>query len=107
MTAPFCRIDSPQLLTAREVTQVLREITFGRQVMVRVDDQSAAHPGMLGVDAEGWRISLMLDDARLCYCEAAISPDGRHWTLSGGDRYDPVSLLSTWELATLQALLKP
>ena len=107
MTDSLRGIDTPQLLTTREVTQVLREITFGRQVMVRVDDQSAAHPGMLVMEVEGWRISLMLDGARLCHCLTAISPDGRHWTLSNGDRYDPVSLLSTWELATLQTHLQP
>ncbi|MGY4493857.1 DUF7693 family protein [Pseudomonas sp. TE3610] len=108
MTGHRHTVDIQGRLTVREVTQALREITFGRHAMVRADTQGTPQgtPGLLLIEVEGWRISLMHTGAALCHCTGAISPDGRQWTLASGDRYDPMALLSTWELATLQGLLQ-
>lgn len=60
------------------------------------------------VDIEGWRITIFNDCDELDYCEQCVSPDGQLWSFNSGDRYgtDPVALLSTWELLTLDQLLK-
>jgi len=97
-------------LTAREVCQVLREVTFERRTMVRAADvpwgQLDAPPFV--IDVEGWRITLCCDAGSLTHCEEATSPDGLLWSFDPGDRYgtDPVALLSTWEHLTLERLLK-
>lgn len=98
------------LLTAREVCQVLREVTFERRTMTRIGTQSwdevyACH---FVVDVEGWRITLYNDCDELDYCEECYSPDGRRWCFDLGDRFgtDPVALLSTWEHQMLERLLK-
>ena len=97
-------------LTAREVCQVLREVTFGRRTMANVGPQTwdevyACH---FIVDVEGWRITLYNDCDELDYCEECTSPNGRRWCFDSGDRFgtDPVALLSTWEHQTLERLLK-
>ena len=97
-------------LTARDVCQILREVTFGRRTMNKVGSQAwdevyACH---FIVDVEGWRITLYNDCDTLDYCEEAVSPDGRRWAFDPGDRFgtDPVALLSTWELQTLETMLK-
>lgn len=97
-------------LSSREVCQVLREVTFGRRAMAKVGTQTwdevyACH---FIVDVEGWRITLYNDCDELDYCEQCISPDGRRWSFSPGDRLgtDPVALLSTFEHQTLERLLK-
>jgi probable phosphoglycerate mutase len=96
-------------LTVREVCQVLREVVFGRLAMAKVGSQAwdevyACH---FVVDVEGWRITLYIDCDELDYCEQCISPDGRQWLFSIGDRLgtDPVALLSTWGHQTLERLL--
>jgi probable phosphoglycerate mutase len=96
-------------LTAREVCQALREVTFGRRTMNKVagqtcDEVCACH---LVVDVEGWRITLHTDCDTLDYCGEALCPDGRRWAFDLGDRYgtDPVALLSTWEHQTLEKML--
>ena len=66
-------------LTARDVYQVLREVTFGRRTMTKVGAQAwnevyACH---FIVDVEGWRITLYNDCDELDYCEDCISPDCR------------------------------
>lgn len=97
-------------LSAREVCEVLREVTWGRRVMTRVGQQSCdeLHAGHLTVDVDGWRISIYNDCGALGWCLACISPTGRCWSFDSGDRYgtDPVALLSTWEHKTLEGLLK-
>lgn len=103
--------ESPLIsLTAREVCQVLRGVTFGRRTMAKVGTQSwdevyACH---FIVDVEGWRITLYNDCDELDYCEECVSPDGRRWCFDPGDRFgtDPVALLSMWEHQTLERLLK-
>lgn len=97
-------------LSAREVSQVLREAIFGRSVMSKVSQQSWAHihSGHFQVDVDGWRMSIYNDCDQLDYCEQCVSSDGRRWSFDSGDRFgtDPIALLSTWEHQTLEKLLK-
>lgn len=97
-------------LTAREVCQVLREVTFGRSAM-NVAPRSPldeADTGAVIVDVDGWRITIYSESDGLAYCAACVSPQGRRWSFEPGDRRgtDPIALLSTWEHATLDRLLK-
>ncbi|AZE85573.1 hypothetical protein C4J98_4188 [Pseudomonas orientalis] len=97
-------------LSAREVCQVLREVTFERRTMTKVRQASwdEIYAGHFVVSVEGWRILIYNDCDKLDYCEECISPDGRRWSFDSGDRFgtDPVALLSTWEHQTLEQLLK-
>ncbi len=97
-------------LSAREVSQVLREVIFGRSVMSKVGQQGWAHvySGHFQIDVDGWRMSIYNDCDQLDYCEQCVSPDGRRWSFDSGDRFgtDPIALLSTWEHQTLEQLLK-
>jgi hypothetical protein len=97
-------------LSAREVSQVLREAIFGRTVMGRVSHESwdEIYAGHFQINVDGWEISIYNDCDQLDYCEQCVSPDGRHWSFDSGDRFgtDPVALLSTWEHQTLERMLK-
>jgi len=97
-------------LSAREVSQVLREAIFGRCVMSKVGHESwdEVYAGHFHVSIKGWRISLYNDCDQLDYCEQGVSPDGQRWSFDSGDRFgtDPVALLSAWEHQTLERLLK-
>jgi hypothetical protein len=92
-------------LTAREVYQQLRDAALEVRLLKRLDEQS--EPGQVQVDIEGWRLTLDFDGARLRHCQRCRTPDGREGALDRWQRYgtDPVSLLSTWELAQLERLL--
>ena len=97
-------------LSAREVCQVLREVTFERRTMTKVGHASwdEVYAGHFVVSVEGWHISIYNDCDSLEYCEDCVSPDGRRWSFESGDRFgtDPVALLSTWEHQALERLLK-
>ena len=98
----------PGALTARDVSQVLREVVFGRRTMTKIGSQSweqvyACH---FEVDVEGWRITIYNDCDELDYRERCVSPDGQRWDFDPGDRTDPVALLSTWEHQSLERMLK-
>lgn len=97
-------------LLAREVCQVLREVTFERRTMAKVGQASwdEVYAGHLVVNVEGWHISIYNDCDTLDHCVECISPDGRRWSLDSGDRFgtDPVALLSTWEHQALERLIK-
>lgn len=97
-------------LSAREVCQVLREVTFERRTMTKVSQASwdEIYAGHFVVSVEGWRISIYNDCDTLDYCEECESPEGRRWSFDAGDRFgtDPIALLSTWEHQTLERLLK-
>ncbi|RMP59123.1 hypothetical protein ALQ18_02173 [Pseudomonas marginalis pv. marginalis] len=97
-------------LSAREVCQVLREVTFERRMMTKVSQASwdEIYAGYFVVSVEGWRISIYNDCDTLDYCEECVTPNGRRWSFEAGDRFgtDPVALLSTWEHQTLERLLK-
>ncbi|PWE38071.1 histidine phosphatase family protein [Pseudomonas prosekii] len=105
-----CGVDENTLLSAREVCQVLREVTFERRTMTKVSQTSwdETYAGHFVVSVEGWRISIYNDCDTLDYCEDCVSSDGRRWSFYAGDRFgtDPIALLSTWEHQTLERLLK-
>ncbi|AWY39885.1 hypothetical protein DKY63_08210 [Pseudomonas putida] len=90
-------------LTAREVYQQLRDTALELRPLTRLDQHP--EPGPIQVDIEGWRMTLDVDGTHLRHCLHGQSPDGR--VFDGGQRFgtDPVSLLSTWELAQLERLL--
>jgi len=97
-------------LSAREVSQVLREAIFGRSVMSKVGHESwdEIYSGHFQINVDDWQISIYNDCDQLDYCEECVSPDGRQWSFDAGDRFgtDPIALLSTWEHQTLERLLK-
>lgn len=94
-------------LTAREVCQLLRDAALGTRALQCLDTFCAS--GQVMVDIEGWRLTLDLDGNHLRHCQNCQSPDGREVTFESWHRYgtDPVSLLSTWELAQIERLLAP
>lgn len=102
--------DTAAELSAREVCQILREVTFERRTMTKVSLASwdETYAGHFVASVEGWRISIYNDCNTLDYCEECISPEGRLWSFEAGDRFgtDPIALLSTWEYQTLERLLK-
>jgi len=103
-------IDENIPLLAREVCQILREVTFERRTMTKVSQASwdEIYAGHFVVSVEGWRISIYNDCDTLDYCEECVSPERRRWSFDAGDRFgtDPIALLSTWEHQTLERLLK-
>jgi len=92
-------------LTAREVYQQLRDAALGIRPMTRL--QPALSNNLTWVEIEGWQLALDVEGKRLHHCEHCQHPDGRHGSLDTWQRYgtDPVSLLSTWELAQIERLL--
>lgn len=94
----------PSELTSREVCQRLRDAALG-VCTLRVMD---ARADRVAVDIEGWRLQLDFDGLRLHHCADCLCPDGRVWTLGTRQYFgtDPVSLLSTWELAQIEGLLR-
>ena len=97
-------------LSAREVCQVLREVTFERRTMTKVGHASwdEVYAGHFVVSVEGWHISIYNDCDTLDHCKECISLDGRRWSFDSGDRFgtDPIALLSTWEHQALERILK-
>ncbi|MGL6245885.1 DUF7693 family protein [Pseudomonas sp.] len=90
-------------LTAREVYQQLRDAALEVRPLKYLAEQP--EPGHMHVDIEGWRLSLGFDGSHLLHCHRCQSPDGREGELDRWQRTDPVSLLSTWELAQIERLL--
>ncbi|MDR6607803.1 hypothetical protein [Pseudomonas synxantha] len=92
-------------LTAREVYQPLRDAAQGIRTFKRLDDPRTSSAVL--VDIDGWRLTLEVDTGHLRHCLHGQSPDGREYAFDNGQRFgtDPVSLLSTWELAQIERLL--
>ncbi|QVW25708.1 hypothetical protein KJF94_09240 [Pseudomonas hormoni] len=92
-------------LTTREIYQVLRDASLEVRPLRLVGVQSES--GLVQVDIEGWQLTLDVDGTRLRHCQRCQSPDGRVGLFDSWQRYgtDPVSLLSTWELAQIERLL--
>ncbi|UVL58648.1 hypothetical protein [Pseudomonas sp. B21-035] len=85
-------------LSAREVCQQLRDAALGLRPLRRVGVE---------IDIDGWRLHLDFDGSHLHHCLACRSSDGREGTLDSWQwGTDPVSLLSTWELAQVERLLR-
>ena len=93
-------------LTSREVCQRLREAALG--VLAFTVCEAPAETGLVTVDIDGWRLLLDFAGGRLHHCEHARNGDGQEGSLERWQRFgtDPVSLLSTWELAQIEQLLK-
>ena len=90
-------------LGTREIYQLLRDAALEVRPMCRVSAPDES--GLVTVDIEGWHLTLEVDGTHLRHCQHCRSPDGRE---AGHDlwlRTDPVSLLSTWELAQVERLL--
>lgn len=93
-------------LSARDVCQRLREVALG--VLAFEVCEVMSESGLIAVDIEGWHLLLDLADGHLHHCEYARNWAGDEATLDTWQRYgtDPVSLLSTWELAQIERLLR-
>lgn len=66
-------------LTARNVSQVLREVVLGRRTMTKVgrlftEQLYASH---CQVDVEGWLITIYNNGDEPDYCASCESPDGQ------------------------------
>lgn len=94
-----------QPLNAREVYQQLRDAALGIRPLRRLDEPVG--PGQVHIDVEGWHLTLYVDGNHLRHCLRCQSPNGREGEFDGWQRFgtDPVSLLSTWELAQVEQLL--
>jgi hypothetical protein len=92
-------------LTAREVYQPLRDAAQGIRTFKRIDEYCTSN--LVQVDIDGWRLLLDVDAGHLRHCLHGQCPDGREYVFDNGQRFgtDPVSLLSTWELAQIERLL--
>ena len=92
-------------LTAREVYQQLRDAAQGIRTFKRVDE--ACQSSHVRVDIDGWCLTLDVDAGHLRHCLHGLCPDGREYAFDSRQRFgtDPVSLLSTWELAQIERLL--
>ncbi|TDF81885.1 hypothetical protein [Pseudomonas sp. H9] len=93
-------------LTPREVYQQLRDVALGLRSMRHLPPASAN--GLVPIEIEGWQLLLDFEGNRLHHCEHCLHPDGRQGSPDTWQRYgtDPVSLLSTWEMAQIERLLK-
>ncbi|WP_248766238.1 DUF7693 family protein [Pseudomonas protegens] len=93
-------------LNARDVCQRLRDAALGVSPLRPSADQPGA--GQVQVDIEGWQLLLDFDGQHLHHCQRCRSAEGDAWQLDTRQRFgtDPVSLLSTWELAQIETLLK-
>ncbi|MFJ4141190.1 hypothetical protein [Pseudomonas sp. NPDC089734] len=92
-----------QPLSAREVYQQLRDTAQGIR---RLLPGQQLETGLLPITVDGWDMTLDFDGKHLHHCLSCQDPDGRAWSLDT-QRFgtDPVSLLSTWELAQVERLL--
>ncbi|RMQ45566.1 hypothetical protein ALQ04_03718 [Pseudomonas cichorii] len=92
-----------QPLSAREVYQQLRDAAQGIRLL-RLEQSLAS--GLLRITVDDWCLTLDFSENHLQHCQHYLSPEGREWSLDT-QRYgtDPISLLSTWELAQIERLL--
>lgn len=91
-------------LAAREVCQQLRDAALGLCKLRCLAPAPAC--GLVQVDIDDWHLTLDIEYGHLQHCQHCRSPDGRVY--DRGQRYgtDPVYLLSTWELAQIERLLR-
>ncbi|MGV8917236.1 MAG: DUF7693 family protein [Pseudomonas sp.] len=93
-------------LTGREVYQVLKDVALEIRTLRLACGSNSAGLGV--IDNEGWTLTLVIQGDTLVHCEACTSADGRTATSETWQRYgtDPVELLSKWERAQVERLLK-
>jgi hypothetical protein len=91
-------------VSARETYQLLKDVALGIRPLVRLEANDEA----VVVDIDGWAVTLLTKGQALVYCQSCIAPDGRQGSLDSWQRYgtNPVNLLSTWEQAQLEGLLR-
>ncbi|QKS80984.1 DUF7693 family protein [Pseudomonas bijieensis] len=101
---------APTPLTAREAYQILRDIAIGVRTMRRLGglSWSEIYCGQMTVEADGLVLTSYNDCDTLDYCDSCYSPEGRAYVFDSLQSYstDPVELLSTWEQATFEKLLR-
>ncbi|WP_255263747.1 DUF7693 family protein [Pseudomonas aegrilactucae] len=91
-------------LAAREVCQQLRDAALGLCTLRYLAPAPAC--GLVHVDIDGWHLTLDTEHGHLQHCQHCRSPDGRLYERGQHYGTDPVYLLSTWELAQIERLLK-
>ncbi|MFK7700635.1 DUF7693 family protein [Pseudomonas caspiana] len=91
-------------LTARDVYQLLKDIALETRTLHTVN----THKGQIEIEVDGWQLTMISEGNKLSHCQACQSPEGNLGTADSWQRYgtDPVKLLSIWEHAQLQRLLK-
>lgn len=91
-------------LNARQVCQRLRDAALGVYPLHLVTRSE----GQVQVEIGDWRLLLDVDGSQLQHCRHCRSAEGLEWQLDARQRFgtDPVSLLSTWELAQVGRLLQ-
>ena len=109
MTQAQNDLNTTSPLTARKVCQILTDVALGKRIMTRrsVQSWSEIYHGLMAVEIDGWRLTLLNDYDTLDYCEYCRSPDGRVGTLELWQRDGeyPVELLSAWDREQLERLL--
>lgn len=92
-------------LSAREVCQRLREAALGVLAIKR--NTSPCDGGLVAIDIEGWHLLLDVEGGHLRHCIECRTPAGLEWMLDSSQHFgtDPISLLSTWELAQMDRWL--
>lgn len=99
-----------QTLHGREVYQVLKDVALGTRIMTRVAGQARDEVEVcqFEIEVDGWRLSIYSGCDSLGYCQSCVAPNGRRWDFDSSQRFgtDPVELMSTWEHATFERLLK-
>ena len=113
-----CKVRDPQpardamsdkeMLTTREVYQILRDASMSGRAKRRVTTTSwdAIYCGLMTVDVDGWVITLFNDCGSLDYCDSCYSPDGRKYDFSSRDAFDPAELLAPEEHRQIEELLR-
>lgn len=93
---------STATVSAREAYQVLKDVALDIRALQHPPTASNGETTVLKVD--DWEITLLTSNGVLIGCPSCVAPDGRtgHWQRFGTD---PVSLLSAWEQARIEATL--
>ena len=91
-------LDTTPHLTAREVYQVLKDVSIGTRTIRRACRQSWSeiYHGLMPGEIDGWRLTLFNDCDSLEYCEDCKAPECRVGTLEIWQHYDadPVEIFS-------------
>lgn len=71
MTSIEIELNTTAPLTARKVCQILTDVALGKRIMTRrsVQSWSEIYHGLMAVEIDGWRLTLLNDCDTLDYCE--------------------------------------